>query len=304
MGPFWRAIPLSWFHPLRRLAATRPRGAIARHIAVLILRQAARAFRGRLSQRLDEVRPLDRPDLRFTPIDSMVMEAIHWFGVRGYEGEVASVWTRACAHASAVLEIGGNVGLFTVIGARVCPGCYTVVEPMPAVVAALERNLTLNGLGRVTVLPAAAIPGSSAGDVTLTIPDDHRQAPVGAAISDHAEGVSDPAARQITVPGLPFATLIQGKDLIKIDAEGIEAALLGAVLPRLLATRPTLLIEVLPDSHRLAELLGNLAIQARYRIEAIPEWGDPTLVTIQAQDFTAEVPGRHRSKDVLLTPLP
>lgn len=222
----------------------------------------------------------------------------------GYEGEVAAVWVRACARASAALEVGGNVRLFTVIGARACSGSYMVVEPVPAVADVLENNLALNRVEGVTVLRAAAIPGPNPNDVTLAIADDHRQAPVGAFAIDHAEAAVQTTSRTITVPGLPFATLIAGRDLIKIDAEGIEAALLTAAFSDLVATRPTLLIEVLPSSRLLADVLVSLAREARYRIEVIPEWGDPTPVAIPIESFTAASPARYRSKDVLLTPLP
>ena len=110
----------------------------ARIAATLVLRRAARANRHHLARQLTEIRPLDAPTLSFESVDSMVMDAVFWFGVRGYEGIVARVWTALCHQSHSILEIGGNVGLFTVIGAQAAQGAYTVVEPVPVVAATLR----------------------------------------------------------------------------------------------------------------------------------------------------------------------
>ena len=40
---------------------------------------------------LPEIRPLDRRDITFEPSDSMVVDAVFWFGVQGYEGMLAEL---------------------------------------------------------------------------------------------------------------------------------------------------------------------------------------------------------------------
>lgn len=244
---------------------------------------------------------MDRPDLSFAAVDSMVNDALYWFGVQGYEGQVADVWIDACRQARSILEIGGNVGLFTVIGGKVAPGTYTVVEPVPGVAATLRQNLVRNALPDIEVLEAAAIPGEVEQAVTLTIPAEGRSAPVGAFLSDHSEVTDRPAEAVVTVRGIPFRDLIRGRDLIKLDAEGIEYQLLSSVRDALVAERPTLLIEVLPESRRLGEFLATLARDAGYRIVIVPEWGTAGPVTVEPDAFSAALPARWNSKDVLLT---
>lgn len=199
-----------------------------------------------------------------------------------------------------MLEIGGNVGLFTVIGARAGAEAYVVVEPVPSLTATLRRNLARNGVGHVTILTAAAIPGALARPVVLSIPGDSRAAPVDAFLADLSEVTDRDQSQTITVPGIPFAELVQGHDLIKIDAEGIEAELIEAVRERLARARPTLMIEVLPESVRLGRLLARLAIEAGYEIIVIPEWGSDDPVTVDPARFDSTVPARYNSKDVLL----
>ena len=236
----------------------------------------------------------------------MVMDAVYWFGVRGYEGQVTALWARLCGHAQSVLEIGGNVGLFTTLGGLACRGRYTVVEPVPAIAGVLRSNLGRNGITGVQVLEVAAVPGSLARDVSLNVPDERRAAPVGAHLTEGVEVSGRSSHQVIQVRGEPFIQLIDGCDLIKIDAEGIEAELLDGAYETLVARRPTLLIEVLPEAIRLGQLLSRLAHDAGYVIYVVPEYGDERIVVVPPAEFTSALPQRHRSKDVVLAvgPLP
>ena len=110
--------PATLFYPSRYFAATFPRGHLLRDASIVVLKVATRISPG-LPASVSEVRPLDMPEIAFSPGDSMVMEAVYWFGVRGYEGIMSEVWKSLCAKSQNVLEIGANVGLFSVIGGRV-----------------------------------------------------------------------------------------------------------------------------------------------------------------------------------------
>ena len=266
-----------------------------------MLRRVARAYRHHLAGRLTEIRPLDAPALSFEAVDSMVMDAVFWFGVRGYEGTVARVWTALCKQSRSVLEIGGNVGLFTVIGARAASGSYTVVEPVPLVAATLRANVARNELANVEVLQAAVISGDHARDVMLNIPSEDWKVPVGAHLLNDVEVTGRSSRAQVAVPGLPISRLAVGRDLIKIDAEGIEAALLADIRTLLVKERPSLLIEVLPEAKRVGELLAALAVEANYQIHVLPEYGTDQVVTVPAVSFTSELPRAHNSKDVVLS---
>jgi FkbM family methyltransferase len=276
------------------------RGSFPRNVCVAILKQAQRAFRGHLATRIREVRPLDFPDLRFAAADSMVIETVHWFGIHGYEGLVAAAWLEQCRQATTILEVGGNVGLFTVIGAKVTQATYTVVEPVPAVAATLRGNLRLNDVTRVEVLEAAAIPNDQPATVTLLIPDEQHDMPVGAHLTVGTEVANHPGSREIAVPGIPFRELAARCDLIKIDAEGVEVDLLRAARDILVAAKPNLLIEVLPSSHELAAFLVDLSREAGYRMVILPEWGADKPVTVLPEAFDLAMMTRNNSKDLML----
>src|ERR1051326_8789647 len=132
-----------------RLGAVRfPRGTLRRKACIGSIKILHR--RPRLPPGLTEVRPLDRPHVSFEPTDSMVMDAIYWFGVQGYEGRMADVWESLCATAHNIIEVGANVGLFTVLGGLCARGSYTAVEPLPAVCGGVSDT----AVGR---LPEAAV---------------------------------------------------------------------------------------------------------------------------------------------------
>ena len=223
----------------------------------------------------------------------MVMEAVYWFGLQGYEGRVAELWAALCRRSRSVLEVGGNVGLFSVVGGRAMSegaagegASYVVAEPVPGNAALLRANLARNGLGsRVDLREIAAVPGAQACTVRLNIPEEGRAAPVGAHLMEGSEVPERGSARVIEVRGVPFRELLAGRDLLKIDAEGIEAALLASARDLIEAARPSLLIEVLPEATRLASLLAELARSCGYTISVIPEWGSDTIVTVRRGRF-------------------
>lgn len=96
-----------------------------------------------------DVHPLDRPDLSFEAADSMVTDAVFWSGVQGYKGCVAAIWQNLCQQSRNVLEIGANVGIFTVVGAKATTGRCTAVESISMNEALLRRNLARNGISVV-----------------------------------------------------------------------------------------------------------------------------------------------------------
>jgi len=292
--------PETPFRPLRSAVARLPRGHPWRNCSLAAIKLANRISPG-LPTSVAEVRPIDRPDLSFAPDDSMVMEAVYWFGVRGYEGIVSEVWKSLCAQSRNVLEIGGNVGLFSVIGGRVAQGRYTVVEPMTSVAQRLRNNLRRNNLHGVEVLEGAAVPAAEPREVLLSVPEEGHEAPVGAHLVEGVEVSGRNCKQVLSVHGYPITVLMANRDLVKIDAEGIEAALITASWDIILEHKPTLLIEVLPEANNLAARLVDLARQGGYQIHIVPEFGSDRILTVTPGEFSSALPQRFNSKDVVLS---
>jgi FkbM family methyltransferase len=290
---------LSLLTPFRKGAVRGHRGSLVRSACIAFLKIVSKRIR--VASSVQQVRPLDFPEVSFAATDSMVIDSIFWFGVQGYEGIMSEVWQRLCSESGSVLEIGANVGLFSVLGGRKAKGVYTVVEPLPDVARVLRGNLSRNGLRDVEVIEGAAIPSEKAATVRLNVPKEGRDAPVGAHLVIGSEVSARSSDHYIDVAGVPFVELLEGRTLVKIDAEGIEHQLLEAGRAIILRDRPTIVVEVLPESHRLAALICELALQAGYTINVVPAYGSDEIVQIAPASFTAATPAAYRSKDVVLS---
>ncbi len=285
--------------PFRHLVVMGRRGQLHRSASVLILRPFSTS--SSLTAGLSVLAPIDRPELRFAMSDSMVLRAVYWFGVQGYEGILTRVWELLCRQSTAVLEVGGNIGLYAVLGGSQKPKRYSVLEPIPLVADQIRKNLLLNRLDGVEVLQVAAIPMRVSQPVQMNVPAEADAIPVGAHLVEGVEVTGRSSCQVLTVTGIPFADLAADRDLIKIDAEGIEAILLESAIEVLAIQRPTLVIEVLPESEHLSSVLKRLALDLSYRIYVVPAYGTDVPVEVAPEEFNSRFPSRHRSKDVVLT---
>jgi FkbM family methyltransferase len=184
-----------------------------------------------------------------------------WYGEAGYEQAEARCWRRLCAGARNVLELGANVGYYSVVGAKACPGSYTAVEPAPEASLVARDNLALNGLDHVEVLQAAVVGPGGPAEVELAFPDQesHQTAPTGSFLREGTEQVAQRAATSsVRVPTADAASLFAGRDLVKLDIEGSEATVLTAAREEIRRSRPVILVEVLEGSERLLTVVEDL----------------------------------------------
>jgi len=116
------------------------------------------------------------------------------------------------------VDIGANVGSYTVLAAGAV-GCRCVsIEPVPATFRRLKDNLALNSvLDRVDAHNVAL--GSGAGTVRFTADLD---------TVNHALATGEVADSQITVPVDTLDAVLAGRGpaVIKIDVEGFETAVI------------------------------------------------------------------------------
>ncbi len=161
-----------------------------------------------------------------------------------------------------VIDVGANVGAFTLLASRLVGphGRVVAIEPVPENAACLRRAISDNGLANVTVAQVAL--GSVEGEITLSA-DPGR---LGAASAVFDRGPARIAARLATLDSLAEELSLRRVDFIKIDVEGYEPeVLLGA--PRVLAElTPTVVAAAyhLPE-HRslLPEFLSQLGYRTR-----------------------------------------
>lgn len=192
-----------------------------------------------------------------------------------YEPHVAAVLEARLRPGRHVVDIGANIGWFTMLFAlRVGPeGHVLAVEPSVANARLLEASRRANGFGNITLLPVAAS-------------DDNGALALGRVYSNGTTSTLDSvdALDAEIVPSLRLDDVLARRshpiDLVKIDVEGHEALALGGMARTLAEDRPVIVSEFAPDMMR-----GRSAMSGRdylvwlegmgYRLAVIAQQGAP-----------------------------
>ncbi len=151
-----------------------------------------------------------------------VGRAIHF--TRDFEAAETAFVARILRHDATCLDVGANIGYFTVLMAGLAPqGQVHAFEPLPTNAALLHASITMNGFDNVTLNCAAV--GDKAGEVAFT------QASDSAYSSMHDTG-RKPVARTLSVPMITLDDYCSDKgvgvvDLLKCDVEGAEGLVLN-----------------------------------------------------------------------------
>jgi FkbM family methyltransferase len=162
------------------------------------------------------------------------------------EGPFEEAEVRAlCAQVSpgsCVIDVGANVGVFTVPLARAASrsGLVIAVEPMLENVERLKANLALNDLDNVAIEPSAA--GKTDGTTRLVVAGDPAYASTERRLSrDSGEGSIAVRERRLdnlwSERGHPHVTAV------KIDVEGAELDVLRGGATLIEQCRPPILLE-------------------------------------------------------------
>lgn len=169
-----------------------------------------------------------------------------------YESTETLLFAESVPEGGVVLDVGANVGIYTVIAAeRVGPqGRVYALEPDPANFSLLCENVALNGYGdRVVVLQKAVADASGQRrlvqhDVNLGL---HH-------LNDDAEleghWVSSTMVETVSLDGLIEAERLERVDVVKLDVEGAEGLVVDGARRLLASERLTVFSEWRPDSLR------------------------------------------------------
>jgi FkbM family methyltransferase len=173
-----------------------------------------------------------------------------------WEPSISAVVERLVRPGDTFVDVGANVGYYTLLAAPVVgpTGHMYAFEPAESIFARLSRNLELNGLGwvharRVGVGAARAVatvepgPPGKSGETRLTQ----------LAAEPPPADASESAVETITI--LPLTELLDGLDatrpaVIKIDVEGLEPDVLAGFEPLLRDALPelALFVECTPEA--------------------------------------------------------
>lgn len=201
-----------------------------------------------------------------------VEQEIVWKGL--FEPETVQVFAALLTPGMTVLDLGANVGQYTLIAARRVgsQGRVHAFEPTPHVAAKLRRNIALNGLANVVINEAAV--SDQSGETTLYFEEDAGENSI------LSNGVSTPSVK------VPTVTLdehvcrhgLTRVDVMKVDIEGAELmALRGGRALLSQDNAPLLILEVNPKTlafsgSSVEELYGLLG-EYGYRYYPIATYG-------------------------------
>jgi FkbM family methyltransferase len=140
------------------------------------------------------------------------------------------------------IDVGANVGLFTLKGARLVgpTGCVIALEPSSVAHAELLDNLALNAFAQVTALKVAA--SNVEGFCRLNHVDLGGD-PQAFSLVNAANAVGGETVETMRLDTLAAQQGLARIDLIKIDVEGAEPMVVEGALGCLAAFRPAVLFE-------------------------------------------------------------
>jgi len=191
--------------------------------------------------------------------DALPVDHAQGYGlIRGVlEPGVQEALRRHVQPGAVVYDVGANLGFHSLVAARLAgpAGRVEAFEPVPGNAAALARNAQLNGLGWIAIHNVAV--GEWEGEGELLMPGDASWSH----LSDR--GWHRGTRRQLGVRVVTLDTLIERgeirpPDVVKIDVEGSEGAVLRG-LARTLRERDVIVVCELHETNaEVVDLLADL----------------------------------------------
>jgi FkbM family methyltransferase len=226
---------------VRRAPGSLGKSALASHVLNPYLRDRPR--RRVVETRCGERFAVDTRDL--------IQRYVYLFGV--WEPHLTHWLRRRLAPGDVFVDVGANVGVFSVLASRLVgeQGRVVAIEASPEFHTRLLRQARLNGCRNIRALNTAVSDGRTM--LTFVLASSHN---MGANSIVPYEG---PAESSFAIEARPLAELLEpeeiaGARVIKIDVEGAEGSAVRGLAPVLDRLRPDaeITVEVTPD--RMARL--------------------------------------------------
>jgi FkbM family methyltransferase len=141
------------------------------------------------------------------------------------------------------LDVGANIGSYTVLAARVCNARVIAFEPDPDAARVLRRNIAINHLNGLADVQEAAL-GAAHGQIAFTM---------GLGTMNRVAGPDDKSVQVVQIEKLDDIPSAEAPTLIKLDVEGFEEQVLSGARrvlgsPSLLAVQSELCSPMIQDT--------------------------------------------------------
>lgn len=201
---------------------------------------------------------------------SSLLRLAYYMGADYIEPGELKLWSDLCEVSDEILEIGGNIGLYTLIGGKSTNGRYTVYEPHPYNFVSLNNNLSYNSVSAICV-ERAVVSNFGPSEICLNIPLVETGRPSTGAFIDNAEGIDRESYEHFKVKTHSPKDFKFVPDLLKLDVEGAEFEILSSMESFFNEQDTTILVEVRRPSktEKLRKWIKKFSSTNNYIIVAI-----------------------------------
>lgn len=185
--------------------------------------------------------------------DDWIPNQIFWRGLTGYEGETTPIFYRLAQESAGTIDVGAYVGLFSLLAAIANPsGNVYAFEPMESLRECLLANCAANGLENVNIIAAAVGNVNGTADFfhvdNVTNPSSSSLSYEFMRSSEEVGQLRRSVVTTMTLDRFCSEREVKKVDLVKIDTETTEAAVIEGMHGILRRDRPHIVCEVLPSS--------------------------------------------------------
>jgi FkbM family methyltransferase len=198
--------------------------------------------------------------------DDYISTQVFWKGYMGYEGASAQLFYYLSRQCSSILDIGANVGYFTLIASIANPKAkvYTF-EPARNIFERLLKNIKLNSLSNV--IAENSVVGNTNTTVKFYLPKVSGIALAGSAVKGWHNDTEEINIPSVSLDMYKKANSIDTIKLIKMDCEFYEKQVLEGMETILQEDKPIIIMEVLfPEGEGQK---GHFEVEAYKEIEDI-----------------------------------
>lgn len=206
-----------------------------------------------------DVRLPERQVVMYAGKNDEISTQLYFYGYEGYECETLELFRRLCQRAEVILDIGANVGIFSLVAAAANPQARIFgFEPVHRVYKIYQNNLRRNHFTNAEAVYGALTDYD--GKIAMYIPSG--ETPTFARTTRLNKGCN---VVKVRVPALAGDTFMRQRnlprlDLIKIDTETTEPVVFQGFRETIARDKPDIICEVLygKTEEALMEFFGPL----------------------------------------------
>jgi FkbM family methyltransferase len=202
-----------------------------------------------------------------------VQQQLFWYEC--YEKPVEAGLQKLLNADSVFIDIGANVGYFSLYASRLAPqGKVIAFEPVSHLFDALQKNIEVNGIKNIQAVKVAIGERNEEREIYLSAADNTGMSSFGK--PENYSGKKE-LVKIFSFDAWFAASALTKVDLIKIDAEGFELAVLKGMKQTITRFKPHIVTEVNPQTLAYFQLTGadllNYAAELSYLPFVVSEEG-------------------------------